>query len=218
MVAFADGLNFYLHTHPEVKPKLLTHFEPWMALAFSEGSIGGDIESIDLKQLEKMYGKRRCRSRWPTAAPASIRSRAARTALRSRRSCSASGHALLLINPHTSFYFRPEVHMVSEEGLNAYGAVTWGQFFVYQGFNERAGWMHTSGGGDVIDEYLETVVEKDGKFFYQYGGGAAPDARGADHAALQDGRAGWPARPSPRTSPTTARWCARPAANGSRSS
>ena len=49
MVAWADGLNFYLHTHPQVKPKLLTRFEPWMALSFSEGSIGGDIESIELK-------------------------------------------------------------------------------------------------------------------------------------------------------------------------
>ena len=43
-------------------------------------------------------------------------------------------------------FFRPEVHVVSEEGLNAYGAVTWGQFFVYQGFNEKCGWMHTSSG------------------------------------------------------------------------
>ncbi|WP_424701850.1 penicillin acylase family protein, partial [Escherichia coli] len=58
MNAFADGLNYYLHTHPEVKPKLLTRFEPWMALTFSEGSIGGDIESIDLKELERFYGKR----------------------------------------------------------------------------------------------------------------------------------------------------------------
>ena len=48
--------------------------------------------------------------------------------------------------------------MVSDAGLNAYGAVTWGQFFVYQGFNDRAGWMHTSSGVDAIDEYVETVV------------------------------------------------------------
>ncbi|MDP5140931.1 MAG: penicillin acylase family protein, partial [Spirosomaceae bacterium] len=57
---------------------------------------------------------------------------------------SASGNAMLYINPHTTFYFRPEVHVSSEEGLNAYGAVTWGQFFIYQGFNETCGWMHTS--------------------------------------------------------------------------
>ena len=38
--------------------------------------------------------------------------------------------------------------------------MTWGQFFIYQGFNDRAGWMHTSSGVDNIDEYLETVVEE----------------------------------------------------------
>jgi acyl-homoserine-lactone acylase len=169
MVAFADGLNFYLHTHPEVTPKLLTHFEPWMALAFSEGSIGGDIESIDLEPLEQLYGKRPIVALAEKNAGFDPEPRGSNGfAIAPKRS--ASGHALLLINPHTSFYFRPEVHMVSEQGLNAYGAVTWGQFFVYQGFNQRAGWMHTSGGGDVIDEYLETVLEKDGKFFYQYGG------------------------------------------------
>src|SRR5215467_3110452 len=42
MVAWADGLNFYLAKHPTVTPKVITHFEPWMALTFSEGSIGGD--------------------------------------------------------------------------------------------------------------------------------------------------------------------------------
>ncbi|MDP3669801.1 MAG: penicillin acylase family protein [Telluria sp.] len=168
MVGFADGLNFYLHTHPEVKPKLITHFEPWMALAFSEGSIGGDIESIDLKELEQMYGKPAQLARLDAGSGFEPEPRGSNGFAISPK-LSASGRALLLINPHTSFYFRPEVHMVSEEGLNAYGAVTWGQFFVYQGFNERAGWMHTSGGGDVIDEYLETVVEKNGKFFYKFG-------------------------------------------------
>lgn len=168
MNSFADGLNYYLHTHPQVKPKLITHFEPWMALSFSEGSIGGDIETIDLKALEAFYGKRAQVASLANpfnAEPGGSNGFAIAPKL------SKSGNALLLINPHTSFYFRPEVHMVSEEGLNAYGAVTWGQFFIYQGFNERAGWMHTSGGGDVIDEYLETVVEKNGKVYYKYGAG-----------------------------------------------
>ncbi len=64
--------------------------------------------------------------------------------------------------------------MVSSEGLDAYGAVTWGQFFVYQGFNQRAGWMHTSSGVDAIDEYLETVEKKDGRFYYKYGNEERP--------------------------------------------
>ncbi|MES2126246.1 MAG: acylase [Pseudomonadota bacterium] len=164
MVAFAGGLNYYLQTHPNVKPKLITHFEPWMALAFSEGSIGGDIESVNLKQLEAFYAKRTV-----VALVEKEPEPRGSNGMAIAPKLSASGHALLLINPHTSFYFRPEVHVVSEEGLNAYGAVTWGQFFVYQGFNERAGWMHTSNSADVIDEYLETVSEKGGKFYYQHG-------------------------------------------------
>ncbi|WP_433966719.1 penicillin acylase family protein [Tunturiibacter gelidiferens] len=83
-------------------------------------------------------------------------------------------HALLLINPHTSFFFRSELQMSSDEHLNAYGAVTWGQFFVYQGFNERAGWMHTSSGVDAVDEYLETVEKKGGHFTYNYGNQQRP--------------------------------------------
>jgi acyl-homoserine-lactone acylase len=173
MTAFADGLNFYLYSHPEVKPKLIARFEPWMALSFSEGSIGGDIEDIDLKALEALYGKRTELALADTATGFGPEPRGSNGfAIAPKRS--ASGHALLLINPHTSFYFRPEIHIVSEDGLNAYGAVTWGQFFIYQGFNERAGWMHTSGGGDVIDEYLETVVEKNGKYFYKYGNALRP--------------------------------------------
>jgi acyl-homoserine-lactone acylase len=182
MNAWADGLNHYLHTHPEVKPKLLTRFEPWMALSFTEGSIGGDIESIDLKALESFYGKRNGLPAKKTASVAPADALAALTTdaapdpeprgsngFAIAPAISANGHALLLINPHTSFYFRSEAQAVSEEGLNVYGASTWGQFFVYQGFNDRLGWMHTSGGADTIDEYLETVFERGGRWRYRYG-------------------------------------------------
>src|SRR5690606_9610147 len=56
MDAWAAGLNHYLDTHPDVKPRVITRFEPWMALSFSEGSIGGDIERVSLKQLAAFYG------------------------------------------------------------------------------------------------------------------------------------------------------------------
>ena len=173
MKAFADGLNYYLYTHPEVKPKLLTHFEPWMALTFSEGSIGGDIESIELADLEAFYGKRPVVAQLDNLKGFAPEPRGS-NGFAIAPKLSANGRALLMINPHTSFYFRPEVHMVSEEGLNAYGAVTWGQFFIYQGFNDKLGWMHTSGGGDVIDEYLETVIDRGGEYFYKYGKHEAP--------------------------------------------
>src|SRR5207237_23997 len=57
MDAWAAGLNDFLVKHPEVKPRVITHFEPWMALTFSEGSIGGDIETVNLEELRAFYEK-----------------------------------------------------------------------------------------------------------------------------------------------------------------
>jgi len=168
MDAYADGLNYYLYKHPEVKPRAITRFEPWMALSFSEGSIGGDIERVSTRELEVFYGDR-SESQTMAAQNSFAEEPRGSNGFAIAPSNSATGNALFWINPHTSFFFRAEVHVVSEEGLNAYGAVTWGQFFVYQGFNERVGWMHTSSGVDNIDEYLETVIEKDDGVFYRYG-------------------------------------------------
>jgi len=176
MNGFADGLNYYLHTHPEVKPRLITHFEPWMALAFSEGSIGGDIESINLTQLEALYGKRPELAALDAAHstdPVMPEPRGSNGfAIAPART--ANGQAMLWINPHTSFYFRPEVQVTSSQGLNAYGAVTWGQFFIYQGFNQYNGWMHTSNAADVIDEFALSVSQKAGKYYYLYEGKQRP--------------------------------------------
>ena len=178
MNAWADGLNYYLHTHPNVKARVINRFEPWMALSFSEGSIGGDIERVNLTELEKFYGHGpRTQTASAFAPPAFRRDKEVEPAhveptgsngAAVAPSNTTAHHALLLINPHTSFFFRSEAQMVSDEGLNAYGALTWGQFFVYQGFNDRAGWMHTSSGVDNIDEYLETVVRKGDTFYYKY--------------------------------------------------
>jgi acyl-homoserine-lactone acylase len=173
MVAYADGLNYYLHTHPAVKPRVITRFEPWMALTFSEGSIGGDIERVSLRELEAFYGGRAV-GRAAEGEPARFVEPTGSNGIAIAPSNTAAGRALLLINPHTSFFFRSEVQVTSDEGLNAYGAVTWGQFFIYQGFNERVGWMHTTSGADVVDEFLETVTERGGRRYYRYGGEERP--------------------------------------------
>jgi acyl-homoserine-lactone acylase len=182
MDGWADGLNFYLATHPTVKPRVITKFEPWMALSFSEGSIGGDIERVNLTQLEAFYGAppatTTARAGDAAAAPIGVEPLVEPTGSNGvaiAGTNTASGKALLLINPHTSFFFREEAHMVSDEGLNAYGALTWGQFFIYQGFNEKNGWMHTSSSVDNIDEYLETVTKKaDGSYTYKFGNEERP--------------------------------------------
>lgn len=195
MDGWADGLNYFLHTHPEVQPRVLTRFEPWMALTFSEGSIGGDIERVNLRELQAFYegmdeargalgqggeeGLRVASGGGMTGSSGQIASAlvtpdpelepVGSNGIAIAPENTVNGNALLLINPHTSFFFRHEAQVVSDEGLNAYGALTWGQFFIYQGFNETAGWMHTSSSVDNIDEFLETVVERDGGLHYVYG-------------------------------------------------
>ena len=172
MVAWADGLNFYLLKHPDVKPRVIKRFEPWMPLTFSEGSIGGDIEKIALRDLESFYGaaaKRTSATGFSQPEDALPQEPGGSNGFAIAPQNTANHHALLWINPHTSFFFRSEVHMVSEEGLNAYGAATWGQFFIYQGFNDRAGWMHTTSNADDADEYAESVVKKDDGVYYRYG-------------------------------------------------
>ncbi|WP_425389599.1 acylase [Ekhidna sp.] len=210
--AWADGINFYLETHPEVEPKVITKYEPWMTMYFTEGSIGGDIERVSTRKIKAFYEGMNANEistlKRSSPYPSSRRTapgegHKAAHLINGKKADNSpfgggqgggslekellleepqgsngfaisgdlteSGNAMLLINPHTSFYFRGEVHVVSEEGLNAYGAVTWGQFFVYQGFNENTGWMHTSTGTDIIDEFQETIIEKDDGLYYQYG-------------------------------------------------
>ena len=187
--AFADGVNFYLYTHPEVEPRLLTHFEPWMPMFFSEGSIGGDIESVSAEGVEQFYGggnptdnlRSNLQPQRLFAEPRGSNGFAISGEL------TESGNAMLLINPHTSFFFRGEIHVVSEEGLNAYGAVTWGQFFVYQGFNENTGWMHTSTNVDFMDEFVEDIFVEDEQLLYRYGDEQRPVSVSAVTLKYKDG-------------------------------
>jgi acyl-homoserine-lactone acylase len=166
MDAWADGLNFYLAMHPEEKPKVLTRFEPWMILSFTEGSIGADIEDVDLKALQAFYdGERRIAFSKAAEDPEPKGS----NGIAISRVLTGDDTSLLLINPHTSYFFRSELQMTSDEGLNVYGAVTWGQFFVYQGFNEWAGWMHTTSGGDSVDEFAEKIVRRGNGYCYRFG-------------------------------------------------
>lgn len=162
MDAWAAGLNGYLADHPAVRPARITRFEPWMALAFSEGSIGGDIErGVDPARLAAFYGSPGVAMATPSRLAATDAGRLIEpkgsNGIAIGPSRSASGHPLLWINPHTSFFFRAEQQVTSGEGLSVYGAATWGQFFVYQGFNRHLGWMHTSSGVDNIDEFAVEV-------------------------------------------------------------
>ncbi len=174
MQAYADGINYFLATHPAVKPALLTRFQPWYPLLWTDGSIGAiDVAGIRVNELAAFYGgdKAATAYRQPSETdPLPSGSNGFAIA----PSKTVSGNAILYINPHVTFYFRPEVAVQSEEGLHVYGAVTWGQFFIYQGFNEHLGWMHTTSYSDVADAYIEKITQKDGSYFYEYNGQLKP--------------------------------------------
>ena len=164
--SYADGINYYLYKNPKVKPLMLTHFEPWFPLLWTDGSIGA-ISTADLttQELKDFYGKPDDKIAF-VAKEKDMQTGSNGFALAPNKT--ASGNAILYINPHTTFYFRPEIQISSEEGLQAYGAVTWGQFFIYQGFNENCGWMHTSCNVDVADTYIEKIVRQKEGLFYEY--------------------------------------------------
>jgi acyl-homoserine lactone acylase PvdQ len=143
-------------------------FEPWYPFLWTDGSIGAiNTAGITANDVKALYGntKNLAKQNDPTKEDEDP---TGSNGFAFSPKITQSGNAILYINPHVTFYFRPEVHMVSEEGLNAYGAVTWGQFFVYQGFNEHCGWMHTSSDVDAADSYIEKLTQKNGKWFYEY--------------------------------------------------
>jgi len=170
--AYAAGINYYLYNN-KTKPVLLTRFLPWYPLLWTDGSIGAiSTGGITVNEVKNFYG---------SADEALVindkneeKELTGSNGFAFAPKITASGNAILYINPHVTFYFRPEVHMVSEEGLNAYGAVTWGQPFIYQGFNEHCGWMHTSSEADISDAYIEKFVQKNKDWFYEYEGKEKP--------------------------------------------
>ena len=168
--ASADGVNYYLYKHPQVKPKILKRFEPWFALLRTNGSISatqtGGLTTADIKAMYP--AKDGSTSFIEKQVPFYEVDATGSNGFAVSPSRTASKNAILYINPHVTFYYRSEMQMVSEEGLNAYGAVTWGTFFIFQGFNEHCGWMHTTGQADVADLFAEKTIENEGSIFYEY--------------------------------------------------
>lgn len=180
MNAWADGINYYIYKHPEVKPALLTRFKPWYPLLWTDGSIGaistGDVTEAEVKKFYSDSIKMSSayvnslneEQAFAYTAVAENKQVDGSNGFAVAPSKTESGNAILYINPHTTFYFRPEVHMNSEQGLHVYGAVTWGQFFIYQGFNPYCGWMHTSSSVDVSDMYAEEIKRQGSGYVYKY--------------------------------------------------
>lgn len=173
--AAADGVNFFLYKHPDVKPAVLRRFEPWFTLLRTNGSISAtQTGGVTMEELRSLYKIDDASTSFNKETPSYKADRTGSNGFAVGPLKTKSGNAILYINPHTSFYYRTEVQMVSDEGLNAYGGVTWGTFFVFQGFNEHCGWMHTSGDADVADLFIEKIEKRGDGFAYLYNGKEYP--------------------------------------------
>jgi len=190
---FASGLNHFLRSRPDTEPRFFDHFEPWYPLAlirylyyqrgflrsagvyskdFDEAmrvssnellSIGDNIDTdTDAAALEEsspsgdLYPRTEQGSNSWAVSP----------------SRSASGNALLFINPHLPFFGPSQVyegHVISDEGWNFSGYSRLGFPMPYVGFNEHLGWASTDNGADQADAYAEVFDHPDDPLAYRYG-------------------------------------------------
>jgi len=174
--ASADGVNYFLYKHPDIKPAVLKRFEPWFALMRTNGSISatqtGGLTKQDIRNLYELDDSSTTFNERPI-----YYEQLGSNGFAVAPSKTVSKNAIIYINPHVTFYYRTEMQMVSDEGLNAYGGVTWGTFFIFQGFNEHCGWMHCTSYNDVADLYREKVQKRGDAFFYLYDGKWLPVKR-----------------------------------------
>jgi acyl-homoserine-lactone acylase len=162
--AFAAGLNYYLERHPETKTRLISKFEPWHPLAFIRYNYyqNGFLfdPAVDFRNIQTAENDRRLKENqgsngWVVGP-----------------SKSASGYAMLFINPHLPFFGSGQVyegHVHSDEGWNFTGYTRFGFPFPYVGHNENGGWVSTDNSADLTDVYAETFDDPRRPLAYRYG-------------------------------------------------
>ena len=164
--AFAAGLNYFLERNPQVKPRLIARYEPWQTIALMRFAVYQLFvyETQDLHLDDTRTASRR------VDKEVSLGSNT--WAVGPQKS--ASGHAMLFINPHV-FFFGPtqfyEGHLHSDEGWNISGASFLGMPFPVLGHNEYLGWTHTVNYPGISDLYLEKFDDPKDPLAYAYATG-----------------------------------------------
>lgn len=167
--AYAAGMNYFIYTHPALKPTLITRFQPWMPLMNNIPSMAGfSLSESEVKNMYPLSGLKEI-----VFTPSNFKEDASERAGSNGWAIASkltSAHSpMILINPHSEFYNRIEVQLVSDEGLNVYGAPFLGEFHIWQGFNAFCGWMHTVTESDSRDLYVEkTSLLDNGTYKYEY--------------------------------------------------
>ena len=155
--AFADGMNYFLKTHPDVKPKLITHFEPWHVLAgyrlFHISGIGdATLEQIGEPGVLAPFSGYLASTMWAIGPEKS-----------------ATGNPMLFINPHIPLDAPYELSLHSKEGLNVSGQLAYGiGVLPISGHNGDMGWSITANEPDIVDVYRESFLDDD-LIHYRYG-------------------------------------------------
>jgi penicillin amidase len=165
--AFAAGVNAYLKDHPETRARLLAKWEPWFILMEEHrGPAGAGITAAErARAFPVLAGV-------PTATGTQGDPDEGSNMWAVGPTRTATGHAMLLINPHVGFFGggqRYEAHLHSAEGLDVSGFAILGTPYIRSGHNRYLGWSHTNNYASTADVYLETFDVSGDPLSYRYG-------------------------------------------------
>lgn len=177
--AFTMGLNYYLQTHPEVKPRMITQFEPWYVLAY-----------VRHLMLEMCYNYAGTSKDYMPHDHEAYYEHIGSNAWAVGPQKTKSKNAMLFVNPHQPWYgFGQfyEGHIRSGEGWNFTGATFFGHPMPSLGHNEHLGWTFTVNEPDIGDVWLETFDKPDDPLAYRYGDGYKQATEWKDRVKIKEG-------------------------------
>lgn len=146
--AFADGVNYFLETHPELEPMLIGKFEPWHALLGYRLFHVSGIDDHTLSQIDQAG----------ILSPFTAYLASTMWAIGPEKS--ASGAPMLFVNPHIPLDAPYEFSMHSDEGLKISGQSAYGiGILPISGHNGKMGWSITANEPDINDVYLEAFSQ-----------------------------------------------------------